>query len=218
MTDPDASTAERLFLFSALTIFFALGCPRKEDGALLIGESGYPEWLFLLQGTRAFTRLLGPRAVDGPVAPLMNHGADRWVARESNVEPVCRAHEHLDSMRAIIGVRETDLGLRDTYFKAIDELRKSFSVFDAVGSGTCDLTDAFVWVFEVAEDFLPLLRGPTQEAVAIIAFFAVLLKRLDRHWWLQGWADHLIAKSHSILDEEHRLWIQWPIQEIGYVA
>jgi hypothetical protein len=39
-----------------------------------------------------------------------------------------------------------------------------------------------VWIFEVAEDLLILLRVPTQEAVAIFAFFSVLLKRLEKHW------------------------------------
>lgn len=217
MTDSDPSTAERLFLFSVLTIYFALACPRKGDGALLVGESGYPEWMFLLQGTRAFIRILGPR-VEGPVAPLFNHGADRWLAREPDPAPGSRVREHLDSMRSLIALRQADADLRNTYLKAIDELGKSFSVFDGVGGGECDLTDAFVWVFEVAEDLLPLLRQPTQEAVAIFAYFAVLLKRLDRHWWLRGWADHLIAKSYNVLDEEHRLWIQWPLQEVGYIA
>lgn len=215
MTHSDPSAAEKLFLFSVLTIYFALACPRKGDGALLVGESGYPEWMFLLQGTRAFISILGPR-VDGPMAPLFNHGADRWLAREPNVEPASRVHEHLDSMRSIIALRQPNSDLRSTYFKAIDELAKSFSVFDGVGSGYCDLTDAFVWVFEVSEDLLPLLKEPTQEAVAIVAFFTVLLKRLEKHWWLRGWADHLIAKSYNMLDEEHRLWIQWPLQEIGY--
>ncbi|KAK2603314.1 hypothetical protein N8I77_009779 [Diaporthe amygdali] len=215
MTDTDPTTAERLFLFSALTIYFALACPRKGDGALLVGESGYPDWLFLLQGTRAFTRILGP-GVDGPVAPLFNHGADRWLARDPNPEPVSRVHEHLDSMRSLIALRQHDVDLRNIYFKAIDELAKSFSVFDKAGGGQCDLTDAFVWIFEVAEDFLPLLREPTQEAVAIMAFFAVLLKRLEKQWWLRGWADHLIAKSYNLLDDEHRLWVQWPLQETGY--
>lgn len=217
MTESDPTTAEKLFLFSVLTIYFALACPRKGDGALLVGESGYPEWMFLLQGTRTFIRILGPR-VDGAVAPLFKHGADRWMAREPRIESASRVHEHLDSMRSMITIRQADVGLRDTYFRAIDELAKSFRVFDSVGGGQCDLTDAFVWVFEVAEDLLPLLREQAQEAVAIFAFFTVLLKRLEKHWWLRGWADHLIAKSYNLLDEEHRLWIQWPLQEIGYVT
>lgn len=217
MTNSDPTTAERLFLFSALTIYFALACPRKGDGALLVGESGYPEWMFLLQGTRAFIRIMGPR-VEGPVAPLFNHGADRWLAREPNAERTSRVFEHLESMRTVIGLRQPDVDLRNIYFKAIDELVKTFTLFDGAGGSSCDLTDAFVWIFEVADDLLPLLKEPTQEAVAIFAFFTVLLKRLERHWWLRGWADHLIAKSHNILDEEHRLWVQWPMQEIGYIT
>ncbi|KAL2274192.1 hypothetical protein FJTKL_03594 [Diaporthe vaccinii] len=217
MAHSDPSTAEKVFLFSVLTIYFALACPRKGDGALLVGESGYPEWMFLLQGTRAFIRILGS-CVDGHMAPLFNHGADRWLAREPNAEPASRVHEHLDSMRSIIALRQADLDLRSTYLRAIDELAKSFSLFDGVGGGHCDMTDAFVWIFEVVDDLLPLLREPTQESVAIFAFFTVILRRLEKHWWLRGRADHLIAKSYNLLDEEHRLWIQWPLQEIGYVT
>lgn len=217
MTDPDPSTVETLFLFSVLTIYFALACPRKEDGALLVGESGYPDWMFLLQGTRTFIRILGAR-VNGPVAPLFNHGADRWTAREFESEPKSRVYEHLESMRSLIALRQVDVALCDIYLRAIDELKKSFAVFDCVGNEHRDLTDAFVWVFEVTEDLLPLLREPTQEAVAIFAFFIVLLKRLERQWWLRGWADHLIARSYNLLDEEHRLWIRWPLQETGYVS
>lgn len=117
----------------------------------------------------------------------------------------------------MIALRQANVDLRNTYSRAIDELEKSFSVFDGVGSERCDLTDAFVWVFEVAEDLLPLLREQTQEAVAVLAFFTVLLKRLKKQWWLRGRAGHLIAKSYNLLDDENRLWIQWPLQEIGYV-
>lgn len=84
-----------------------------------------------------------------------------------------------------------------------------------------DLSDAFVWLFIVADDFLPLLKpsaGPAQEALAIFAHFCILLKRLDGEWWLQGWGTHLILRCHSLLDDEHRLWIRWPIEEAGIVV
>jgi hypothetical protein len=235
MTDPDPATAERLFLFSSLTIFFALGCPRKRDGDLFVGESGYPEWLFLLQGTRAFVRVLGSRT-EGPLAPMWNHGNDRWLVRQhlqphngggggddddvdfEHHQKPSSVYEHLDNIRSMIGVREADTRLCEIYTKAIDELEKSFLVFENDVAGTCELTDVFVWVYEVSDDLLPLLKEGTQEAVSIIAFFAVILKKLDKFWWLQGWADHLVAKSYNLLDEEHRLWVQWPVQEVGYVA
>ncbi|ETS77969.1 hypothetical protein PFICI_10031 [Pestalotiopsis fici W106-1] len=217
ITDPSPETAESLFLFSTLTIYFALACPRKDDGPLFIEESGFPEWMFLLQGTRAFMSIAGDQS-NRLMAPLLNHGADRWFARQAGPDSSLDvANRHLTGMRSMIELRQSDAKLRNIYVRAIDELQKSFSILDRIGCEPCDLTDAFVWIFEVAEDLLPLLRVPTQEAVAIFAFFAVLLKRMEKHWYLHGWADHLIAKSYHLLDEEHRLWIQWPLQETGWI-
>jgi hypothetical protein len=217
ITDPSPATAESLFLFSTLTIYFALACPRKDDGPLFIEESGFPEWMFLLQGTRAFMSIAGDQS-NRPMAPLLNHGADRWLAREAGADfSLHVANQQLTGMRSMIELRQSDPKLCDIYIQAIDQLQKSFSILDRTGCEPCDLTDAFVWIFEVAEGLLPLLRVPTQEAVAIFAFFSVLLKRMEKHWYLQGWADHLIAKSYDLLDEEHRLWIQWPLQETGWI-
>lgn len=74
---------------------------------------------------------------------------------------------------------------------------------------------------------VPLLRatpgdeesGPKQEAVAIFAHFSIILKHheSESHWWLQGWADHLVARAYEILDDEHRVWIEWPMSEVGWV-
>ncbi|GAP92451.2 putative C6 zinc finger protein [Rosellinia necatrix] len=216
MQDVSPSTAENLFLFSVLTIFYAFGCPRHDSHLLLVGEGGIPSWLLLHQGTRALTELASSRA-DGPLAPVFAHGADRWRAREVRRQAASSAHQHLDRLQALIERSEPDEGLRGAYVKAIAELRKSFLTMDCEVGRAYDVTDLFVWVFEVAGDFLPLLRAPTQNAVTILAFFCVLLKGLKSQWWLHGWADHLIARSYALLDREHRLLIQWPMEEIGYV-
>ncbi|KAI1333783.1 hypothetical protein F5Y15DRAFT_403972 [Xylariaceae sp. FL0016] len=217
MSDINPDTAQSLFLFSVMTIFFALACPRKEDGFLLIGESGFPDWLFLLQGTRTFIGVMGVQSF-GPLAPLFKHGIDRWTVREDNMDQTSPATVHLDNIRMQISQSVTDGGLLETYQRALEELQKSFSIFDSGRNVPRDLTDAFVWIFMVADDFLPLLRAPTQEALTIFAYFCILLKRLERQWWMHGWADHLIAKTHSLLDDEHKLWIRWPIEEMGWVS
>ncbi|KAK7912276.1 hypothetical protein PG985_014757 [Apiospora marii] len=237
MANPTPSQAEGLFLFSALTIFFALGCPRRDDQFLMIGESGFPQWMFLLQGTKALTSSIIESGTDTVLAPLLNHGADRWVARAaaaagrdrdcSGGTPGGRSkvHDHLDSIHHLIVLRQPDARLRGIYAHAIEELQKSFAVLDAVdpqGSGggrRCALTDAFVWIFEVANEFLPLLRDATQEAVAIFAFFTVFLGRGgSSQWCLHGWAEHLIGRCYALLDEEHRSWIQWPLEEMGWAG
>lgn len=77
--------------------------------------------------------------------------------------------------------------------------------------------DAFVWQFVLADSFVPLLANPTQEAAAIFAHFCVILKRFDEHWWLQGWGTVLIARVWEILDSVHRPWIQWVVEEMGWI-
>ncbi|KAI0530207.1 hypothetical protein GGR58DRAFT_518654 [Xylaria digitata] len=214
--DVSASTVENLFLFSSLTVFYAFGCPRRDDHLLLVGESGIPSWLLLHQGTRALSELASAQ-VDGPLAPIFKHGADRWEAREVHLQIASPVNQHLDRLQALIERREPDVGLRNTYVNAITELRKSFLSMDYERGRAYEVTDIFVWVFQVADDFVPLLRVPTQSTVAILAFFSVLLKGLKSQWWLHGWAEHLIAKSYALLDREHRLLIQWPMEEIGYI-
>jgi hypothetical protein len=111
--------------------------------------------------------------------------------------------------------------LSQVYSVAVRELKKSFRQADVCRARgeTYELIDAFIWVFFMAEDLLPLLRAPTtrREAVAIFAFFCVLLHRLDGHWWMQGWGRHLVAHAYDLLDEEGRLWIRWAVDEIGWV-
>lgn len=227
-TSPTPSQAEGLFLFSVLTIFFALGCPRRDDKFLMVGESGFPHWMFLLQGTKAFTSSIVGSQTDTVLAPLLNHGADRWMARHRGT-PGSKVHEHLDSIHHLIALRQPDARLRGIYAHAIEELQKSFSVLNAAdphshegggggGGRGCSITDAFVWIFEMATEFLPLLRDTTQEAVAIFSFFTVFLSKAGSQWCLHGWAEHLIGKCYALLDEEHRTWIQWPLEEMGWVC
>lgn len=83
--------------------------------------------------------------------------------------------------------------------------------------GMVELTDAFMWVYRVSDNLLPYLRVPTQEAVAIFAYFLVLLNRVPDQWWVRGWAEHLISKVYGLLDAEHRLWIRWPIEQLGWL-
>lgn len=224
MADPTPAEAESLFLFSALTIYFALGCPRRDDRFLLVGESGFPDWMFLLQGTRTFIAIAGER-LGGVLAPLIANAKDCWEARLGRPDAGAAVHRRLDELRDLVRRREPDPARRAAYGHALDELHRSFAIFTTAGHGDgdggrpvrCDLTDAFVWIHEVAGDLLPLLREATQEAVAIFAFFSVFLKRAGSQWYVQGWADHLIAKCYDLLDAEHRLWIQWPLEEIGWI-
>ncbi|KAL2171363.1 hypothetical protein VTG60DRAFT_3005 [Thermothelomyces hinnuleus] len=109
-----------------------------------------------------------------------------------------------------------DPALRRTYAHALDELELALVGARADPGAPRDVLDAMVWLWVVSDEFVPLLRAPTQtqEAVAIFAHFGLLLRHHESHWWLQGWGDHVIARAGEILDDDHRAWIEWPLREM----
>ena len=220
--DITPDTARDLFVFSILTVFFALGCPRKENDFLLIGESGFPDWMFLLQGTRSFIEIGGFAHQDGPLTTLIQQGAYRLrkqgYKESGNLDPASPAQVSLSRLQDLISQEEADENLRRIYASSISDLRSSIAAIVDRTSASHDIADAFVWIYMTIDEFIPLLRQPTQPALAIFAYFCVLLKKLDAQWWLHGWADHLMRKLNVLLDDEHRLWIQWPMEEMGYVS
>lgn len=74
-----------------------------------------------------------------------------------------------------------------------------------------------MWIYRYTDSFLPYLKLPTQEALAILAYFCIMVKKVETQWWLQGWANRIMSEIYDRLDEEHRTWIYPAIEEIGWV-
>jgi hypothetical protein len=163
--------------------------------------------------------VLGERGLETVAGPFLHYGRGRWHAQRAIIEERSRASSEpplLAPLRARIAAAVSDPDLFRTYVHAVDELELALVVRQDPGAPR-DVLDAMVWLWMVSDSFLPLLKVQAQEAVAIFAHFCVLLKHHESHWWLQGWGDHVMARAHEILDEEHREWIEWPIREMGGV-
>jgi hypothetical protein len=79
--------------------------------------------------------------------------------------------------------------------------------------------DILIWQWTQGKDFLPLLESvsPPQEAVVIFAYCLLVLRKLENQWWVEGWADHLMGKTWALLDDEHRHWVGWATEEMGWI-
>ncbi|KAK4198312.1 putative transcription factor [Triangularia verruculosa] len=225
----DKDAAARLFLFSMLTIYFALASPRRpqSDGSFFINEtSSFPEWTFLVTGAKSLSAVLGQRGQETMLAPFLAYGGQRWRTHRAKMEeshmgeawgPLSGLREKIvNSMKQQEGQEGAQERLA-TYIHAIDELELSLVVItrEQNGEEEKDVLDAMLWLWGVSDSLVPLLKIPTQEAVAIFAHFCILWKHHERTWWLQGWGDHLVERAHQILDAEHREWIEWPMRVVG---
>lgn len=45
------------------------------------------------------------------------------------------------------------------------------------------------------------------------AHFALLLPNFEIIWFLQGWSDHALAGIGKFINEDHRAWLEWPLDQ-----
>ncbi|KAL2757302.1 hypothetical protein ACRALDRAFT_1067922 [Sodiomyces alcalophilus JCM 7366] len=210
----DQELADSLFLFSVLTMYYAIANSEDPSGPILLVGSGdaAPDWMVLFKGISHLAAI--SKALRDPhniLYPYINNARTRLEARQSPAP-----HPYLDLLRARLAATPLDPALRAIYDHTVDQLYKQFSAFylppdPASGPPNPDILDIFIWVSAVSDDFMPLLRAtPSQETLAIFSYFCMLPKRLPRQWWLNRWADSLKIRTYELLDTEHRTWVIEP--------
>lgn len=205
-----------MFFFSMLTAYISLGSPKESDNLLVIANGAMPEWLFLFRGMRSVIDLNSETIHSFlSMGVIFNSGkqmSDIWEG-DPPVE-----HEGLKELETTIKSYVKDPQRLDILLHGIDSLRRSFGFFYG-NNYTNDqrLRGAIMWLFKLRDEFVNLLKERDSEAMCILAFFCVLLQRLDNNWWIEGWGVHLVGRIYSVLDDRYRLWIRWPIEEIGWV-
>lgn len=213
LTDENASA---LYIFSALTLFFAIASPRK-PGDLLLGETGVVDWVFLLKGTVSIVSTK-PEAVEkGVFGPMFRSGARRTAVREELASDFHGDDDPLRELRDRINSSKLSVEDLQMYLMVIDELRKSFAIIYKQKHSDYEPADVLSLLFKLPDAFVHNYQNRSQESLAIFAHFCVLLVYANGRWWLEGSGVHFLSQTYNLLDEEHRLWIRWPIEESGWV-
>ena len=219
LTSLNQENCTGVYIFSALTLFFSVATPRKPSDFLLISENGIADWLALVKGTNFIIVTMKETLMSSSLGPMFTAGKRRIRLREAYVAEASPDENPLAELTSLVLRSIIDGQDIEVYLQAIELLRQPLIAFTTQDKSSpyFEAADAFVWVFLLSDRYLELLRQRTQESLCIFAYFCVVLRRVDSCWWLEGWAMHLIAKIHRLLDEEHRLWIRWAVEEIGWI-
>lgn len=218
-----AITAENcveLFLFSTITNYFVFAKPREPDTFLLTNHGVLPEWLLLFRGVRAVMETELDVIRHSPVGAMFETGFamhEYWISHTFE-------NETLRALEANIreSLKEEPEKL-DAMMEAMDALKKSYAIFygadpESKVQGDDDkIRGIFIWLFKISNEFIALVGEGNSEALCILAYFCVLMRRLDFLWWMEGWGLHLIESIYSRLNDSYRCWIRWPIEETGWV-
>jgi len=217
LSNANEDNASAVYIFSALTLFFTLASPRKQSDFLLVGESGIADWMMLVKGASFIYNSLHDSLLRGSLAPMFILGHRRNELRRESLANIPLQEDPLHDLAQLIQKTTSNQRSKQVYISATELLHSSFTFAYQQGIPGFEAGDVFVWVFRVDDDYLQLLHRHEQEALVIFAFFCVVLHRLESQWWAEGWGVHLISNIYNLLDEEHKLWVRWPVEQIGWI-
>ncbi|EHL03058.1 hypothetical protein M7I_1032 [Glarea lozoyensis 74030] len=201
----DETNCEAIWIFSNFPLFWTLATAHQTDDFLLIGNSIGASWLDLVRGASAILSQTHEQLHAGSLGPTFRLGAIRADLREQAAYDFPPDQDPTQDLRSQMAYSKLPPESYDLCMKAIEELRKSFALFYNNANRTSnDFGDIFIWLFRVNNGYLDLIRDHCQEAIAIFAYFCVMLKALDHKWWIQGAAVHLLKQIWDALDEDHR--------------
>ncbi|KAF4998670.1 hypothetical protein FGRMN_2996 [Fusarium graminum] len=203
-----------LFVFSCLTTVVTMATPKRSRlSGMTLEDGDFEDWIYLVQGTAELKSVLGPNSPQSSLAPLFTYARNKWTLHHSFHFTYAYSGDMLYELEHQIRSCVLDPQKLDILIERINSLKSA-----ACQSLDWEASDMFFWLSGGIDGFLPLIKARDQEAWAVLAHFCPMLKKAERQWWLQGWADCTMRKIHQQLDEEYKAWILRPSEEMGWIA
>lgn len=205
-------TCRPLYMFSTLSSIFTLGMGPKPGDFLVFDEQGIADWLIQFRGVRSLMESQPGVLQHSELSPLFS-----IPARQMDQPPP--KNQHLQSLRQLIIERASDVPDVEVFIAALDELSLSFPETYTLGlrSTQTSLQIVFVWLYRLSDEFVQHLQRRQPIALVVLGHFCVLLNSLSSVWWVKGWVEHLLSAIYGSLNAEHRMWMNWPMEEIGWI-
>jgi hypothetical protein len=213
----DAQNCHSLYLFSSLCTSFTLARGPVPGDYLLFSDNGPAEWMTLFRGSHPMMDTYGEVILNGPLAAMIKAGIEEVTSPQNDLPP--EETEQLARLRGMIHATPASPEDSRTLNATVDELVRLFAS-RYVGEGRkaqVELRSIGIWLYRCSLSFSALLIQRNPVALTIFAFSCVVLNDMAANWAMGGWVPHILAGIHERLPSAYRPWIQWPIQQIGWM-
>jgi hypothetical protein len=216
-----AETLQSLFLSSCFLSMSAFGQPRAEGRFDLPYPTGVEDFLactYLVRGMTALVERWRASVLDSCIDDLMRPGIQSETLLVIHSEPVAEllALSDLYSTCNAEPCAETSF----IYLRAVQVLHEQFvsvrlAASPSDGNSQSPIVFALTWPAIVSREYLLLVEERKPHAILILAYYGVLLHRLDFFWCFRGWGKHLVRTSVSTLGDMHKELLAWPKVVVG---
>lgn len=171
---------------------------------------GPAQWMVPIRGCVTMFNCYRKTLQKGPLAPFLAS-----YTRLSPDKDKCHlSDQYLDNLQAELRLPAAE---QEVIAGALELLRRCFMLSDEARDTMGYKTAALIFPSTVALEFLVMLGQKRQPALAVMAFWCVLLSRVDQgKWWLNRphRVKDMLDVIRSFLDAESLDLIRWPIQVI----
>ncbi|CAK7212610.1 hypothetical protein SCUCBS95973_001522 [Sporothrix curviconia] len=226
-------------------IFLVGKSPPETGGNEDSGGDGHAstvaDWFPLVRGLRSITDAWLAEILRGPFGIVMRLGHESLgggrPAHEDRIKSAAwqstAEHAQFEYLRRVVLKAATaDPDPHENpavYATSLDTLERSFvysystegrtpgaATDQSSPVGLAQTSSVYAWLYCMEDAFVELVVQRRPLALVVFAHFCVLLRLLSGCWWMQGASTHLMQEIWDLLDADHRLWIRWPIEELGW--
>jgi hypothetical protein len=219
LSNMDESNCQSCFLFSTLTFIHAWAAQdmNKPSNLFFISTQHVPEaqveikWVQLHRGSRAILRSMFPQIRNGDLMPLFVQWEVLGMSKEDQLED--RDRGPFDDFRETLTLSAIPEDQKKILLESLAELRRIFclmSFHENISKLSCMMS----WFMMISDEYLVMLENKMPEALVLVAFYSVAIKRLPYMWWLDGKSENLLR---TVLDELGEGWkseTRWPIEQV----
>lgn len=207
-TDPKNENIHAVFAFSTFVVPYMLAISGTfESGVGNIPRLGEPHWFHAIRGWSALLVNNWKAIYDGPFQAVMGRTPDKveyWFNPDD--EYIAQLHGMLIPNPSASKKDVQDLKVCGV---ALDEWRR-VSAIPYANSRTVTLgVSLFVWPATITNEFIQLIHESRPEALVILAYYCVLLRKLGGIWFLKGAGERLMQAIVEEVGEEWSPWMKW---------
>jgi hypothetical protein len=207
------------FLFSTTTFIhtWAAHDPSKPSSLFFIpshlaGPDEPIKWVRLHRGSQEIMQKMWPVFRTGPLKWIF----DPWLKLdESRGDPLTEGDKRNLSILAEAWSSSITVSVehKEILFQTLETLKRIYSMLSFYPE-ISKLAVGISWLSSISDEFLLLVEDKMPEALLIVAYYAVVFKRIPETWWSEGKAENLLR---TVLDELGPGWepfTKWPIETV----
>lgn len=194
-----------LYITAVLVCFTAFAKGPHRGNLLLVASDGQVPWLSLMRGVRLVIKSVGWSYIfSGVLAPYFPRSSPQGEMEKAVSSAALDPGEVEDWRASLDDISDpidvcSEQPLRKTYRQDLEDLKSYFE--STFGKGHHSRVDVhgqmevvFHWIYQLDDAFVAGLSTKDPIALIILGYFCVLLRTLERYWFLEGWASHIMRE------------------------